>query len=178
MLTDRQHHREGRTLANLRGDIDGTVVLVHDVLHDVQADARAWLMVGAHPHLILHLEEGFKDTLEVFFQDADTVVAHGDTEVFSVGLYYTGELHLVLRVFIGVGQQVADHLRHAFLVDDGGKTLVGIFYRELLAALFEGGGKPFTDALHQRVDVLRGKVHHEHLLFHLTEVEQLVHEFQ
>ena len=98
--------------------------------------------------------------------------------MLAIGLHDTRQPHVVLRVFVGIGQQVAHHLGDGLLVDDGREVLVGIFHREPFAALFEGGGEAHADILYQFVDILRGEVHHETLLLHLAEVEQLVHQFQ
>ena len=147
------------------------MVQIHDVLHDVQTDARAGLVV-------LRLVERLEDAPLVCFGDAHAVVGHLYAEVLPVRLGQTGQSHVVLRVFIGVRQQVADDLGHRLPIDHRREVLVGIGHGELLPALLEGGGEAHADILYQFVYVLRGEVHHEHLLFHLAEVEQLVHQFQ
>ena len=124
-------------------------MLVHDVLHDVQSDACAGLVV-------LRLEERIEDPLAVFLANPYAVIGHLDAEVRSVGLHLAGQSHIVLGVFVRIRQQVADDLRHRLPVDDGREVLVGIGYRKPFAALFEGGGEALADRLHQVVDILWG----------------------
>ena len=48
----------------------------------------------------------------------------------------------------------------------------------MLTALLKGRCEALADRQDQFVDVLRGKVHHEGVLLHFTEVEQLIDKFQ
>ena len=147
------------------------MVLIHDVLDDIEADASAGLVA-------LSLEEWFEDTVLVFCLNADAVVAHLNAEVLAVRLHDTTQPHIVLGIFIGIGQQVTDHLDDSLLVDDGGEPFVRVGDSELLAALLKCGCKAFTHGAYQFMDVLWGEVHHQHQLLHFTEVEQLIDEFQ
>ena len=144
---------------------------IDDILHDVQADTGARLVVH-------RLEERLEDTLAVFLANADAIVADHDAEVHPVRLRPATEPHVVPRVFIGIRQQVADHLRHGFLVDDGREVLVWTVHRKPFAALLESRCKAFAHTLYKFMDVVRRKPHHQTLLLHLAEVEQLVHQFQ
>ena len=83
-----------------------------------------------------------------------------------------------LGVLIGIGEEVADNLGDGLAVDDGGEVLVGVGHGEVLATILEGGCEALADGLDQLVDVLRSKVHHQALLLHLAEVEQLVDQFE
>ena len=137
---------------------------IDDILHNVQADTRARFVVH-------RLEEWFEDTLAVLLADTDTIVADHNTEVFPVRLYPTAEPHVVLRVFVGIRQQITDHLRDGFLVDDCRKVLVWTIHSESFASLLEGRYEALTHAFYQLMDVLRGEVHHKTLLLHLAEVQ-------
>ena len=157
--------------AHFRVDGDGSVVLVDNVLDDIEADARAGLIV-------LCLKEGLEDAFEVVVADAHAIVGHGDAEMLTVGLYVAGEAHFIFGVFAGIGEQVAHYLGDGLAVDDGGEVLVGVGHGEMLAAILEGGCEAHAHILYQLVDVLGGKVHDEALLLYLAEVEQLVDQFE
>ena len=137
---------------------------IDDILHNVQADTRARFVVH-------RLEERFEYALTVFLTDSDTIVADHNTEVFPVRLYPTAEPHIVLRIFIGICQQVTHHLRNGLPVDNGCKVLIGAIHREPFASLLEGWSKTFTYAFYEFMNVLWSEVHHKTLLLHLAEVQ-------
>ena len=70
---------QGEARARLRGlDIDATAVLLHDLLHDREAEAGASLLSRRH--------EGLKQAALDLLRDAGTRVRHGDREVSSAQL--------------------------------------------------------------------------------------------
>ena len=146
------------------------MVLIDDILHDVESDASAWLVA-------LSLEERIEDTALVFLPDADAIIADLDTEVLAVGLHHTSQPHVVLRIFVGVGQQIADHLRDGLLVNHGREPLIRIVNDKPLTALLKRRGETLTDGPYQLMDILWGEMHHQHQFLHLAEVEQLVNQF-
>ena len=129
------------------------MVLIHDVLDDIEADTSTRLVA-------LRLEEWFKDAMLVFCLNADAVVAYRDAEVLAVRLHDTTQPHIVLGIFIGIGQQVTDHLDDSLLVDDGGEPFVRVGDSELLAALLKRRRKALTHGPYQLMDVLWGEMHH------------------
>ena len=95
-----------------------------------------------------------------------------------IGLSVTLEAHVVFRILDGIGQQVAHHFGHRFLIYHGREVLVGIHHLEMLASLLEGGGETNAHRMYQLVDVMWGEMHHQTALLHLAEIEQLVHQFK
>ena len=85
---------------------------------------------------------------------------------------------MIFGVFISIGKQVADGLNDSLFVDNGSEVLIGIDDSELFTILLEGGCKTLANRHHQLVDIVRGKVHYQALLFYLAEVEQLVYQLQ
>ena len=113
------------------------MVLIDDALHDIQSDARAGFVT-------LGLEEGLEDALAIFLADANAIIAHADAEPLAVGVFDTLQTDFILRILVGIGEQVADGLDDGLLVHDSREVLTGVINGELLAILFEGGNKAFA----------------------------------
>ena len=164
LLTDRQADGKGGALSYLRVNADSTMMQIYDMLHYVETDTSAWLVV-------LSLEERFEDTLAVFLTYAHAVVADDETEMFLVGLNDTAYRDVLLTVFIGVGEQVADHLGDGLSINDGREVLIRIIHLELSAVLQEGGLETFADGMEQLVDIAWLEITYYHVLLSLAEVK-------
>ena len=140
------------------------MVLIDDILHDIQSDASARLVS-------LVLEEWLEDALAIILADTHAIIAHADAEVLAIRILATHQLHLILSIFISIGKQVANGLDDSLFVDNGSEMLIGIDDCELFTILLEGGSKTLANRHNQLVDIVRGKVHNQTLLFYLTEVE-------
>ena len=88
------------------------------------------------------------------------------------------DLNHILRILVGIGQQVAQHFCNGFLVHVGIKILVRIDHGETDSFLVKSRGEAFAHAFHQLSYGLRGEAHPHLLLFHFPEVEQLVHQIE
>ena len=146
------------------------MVCFHQVLHDVQSDARARLVV-------LRLVEGREDFLLLVGSDSIAIIRHHDAEMLIVS-HVAAQAHVVLRVFVGIRHQVADYFGYRFLVDDGSEIVLRIIHLQLGAVLPQGWLKSLHHGSYQLRDVLKLEVHLHAALLHLVEVEQLVHQVQ
>ena len=170
LLADRQRNHEAGSPAHFRFHLHRAMMSLHQVLHDVQTDARARLVV-------LRLIEGREDFLLLIGSDAIAIIRHHDAEMLTV-CHVAAQAHVVLRVFVGIRHQVADYLGYRLLVDDGSEIVLRIIHLQLGSVLPQGWLKPLHHGGYQLRDVLKLEVYLHSALLHLVEVEQLVHQVQ
>ena len=141
-LVERQDYGKGRALAYFRFYFYHTMMSLYEILHDVETDSGSRLIISC-------LIEGSEDFLLLVRTDSQSVVLYLDAEMGSILQQAAGQAHIILRIFQGVGHQIADNLGNRLLVYHRHEIICWIFYLETDAFLLEGRSKTLSHSMHQ-----------------------------
>ena len=115
---------------------------LNEILHYIETDSGSRLVISC-------LIEGSEDFLLLVRTDSQSVVFYLDAEMGSILQQTAGQAHIILRIFQGVGHQIADYLGNRLLVYHRHEIICWIIYLETDAFLLEGRSKTLSHSMHQ-----------------------------